>query len=59
VSYVVNSAGSLARPVRAVDGTLFCSPDAGFTICSADSRSFRFFFINHKGENIYSYAVTK
>ncbi|MDR0694162.1 MAG: metallophosphoesterase [Prevotellaceae bacterium] len=59
VNYVVNSAGSLARPVKAVDGTLFCSPDEGFTICSVDARSFKFFFINHKGDNIYSYSVDK
>ena len=59
VNYVVNSSGSLSRKVKAVEGTLFCSPDAGFTVCSADNRSFRFFFINHKGETIYSYKVLK
>jgi hypothetical protein len=57
VHYVVNSAGSLARPVKATDGTLFCSGDPGFTLCSADTSAFRFFFINQKGETIYRYAL--
>jgi 3',5'-cyclic AMP phosphodiesterase CpdA len=59
VSYVVNSAGSLARAVRATEGTLFCSPDPGFTLCSASADEFRFFFINHKGKSIYSYAIKR
>ncbi|MDR2496202.1 MAG: metallophosphoesterase [Tannerellaceae bacterium] len=59
VNYVVNSSGSLARKVSAIDGTIFCSSDAGFTVCSVDNQSFKFFFINHKGETIYSYAVVK
>jgi 3',5'-cyclic AMP phosphodiesterase CpdA len=59
VNYVVNSSGSQARSVKAIDGTLFCSPDPGFTICSADYKTFKFFFINQKGENIYSYTLSK
>lgn len=59
VSYVVNSAGSLARAVEPTEGTKFCSPDAGFTLCSASASAFRFFFINHKGKVIYSYAIAK
>jgi 3',5'-cyclic AMP phosphodiesterase CpdA len=59
VNYVVNSAGSLSRPVKATDGTVFCSSDPGFTICSVDKFAFCFFFVNHKGERIYSYTIDK
>ncbi|GHT50715.1 acid phosphatase [Bacteroidia bacterium] len=59
VNYIVNSSGSLSRPVEKTDGTLFCSEDPGFTLCSVDSSAIRFFFINHKGKTIYNYAVTK
>lgn len=59
VNYVVNSAGSLSRPVKTIEGTLFCSPDPGFTICSVNNQAFKFFFINHKGKNIYSYTISK
>jgi len=33
--------------------------DPGFTACSADNQTFKFFFINHKGENVYSYTINK
>jgi hypothetical protein len=59
VNYVVNSAGSLSRPVKKTDGTLFCSGDPGFTLCSIDATAIRFFFINHKGEIIYSYTISQ
>jgi hypothetical protein len=59
VNYVVNSAGSLSRPVKATEGTQFCSGEPGFTICSADAEAFRFFFINQEGKVIYSYAISK
>jgi hypothetical protein len=58
VNYVVNSAGSLARPAKAMEGTQFCSGDPGFTLCSADASAFRFFFINGEGKTIYRYAIT-
>ena len=59
VSYVVNSSASLSRSVKVIEGTQFCSPDPGFTICSADNQTFKFFFINNKGKNIYSYTISK
>ncbi|MDR0687638.1 MAG: metallophosphoesterase [Prevotellaceae bacterium] len=59
VSYVVNSAGSLARSVTPLPDTKFCSSDPGFTLCSASADAFRFYFINHRGETIYSYAISK
>ena len=36
IDYVVNSAGSLARKVKPIEGTLFCSPEPGFSVCSID-----------------------
>lgn len=57
VNYVVNSAASLSRPVKETEGTLFCSGDPGFTLCSIDASAIRFFFINHKGETVYSYTI--
>jgi hypothetical protein len=59
VHYVVNSSASLSRSVEATPSTLFCSGDAGFTICSAQSDAFTFTFINHKGKNIYTYSIRK
>ena len=59
VNYVVNSSASLARDVNTTPDTKFCSPDAGFTFCSFTQNTFSFFFINHKGEIIYKYQLSK
>ena len=59
VNYIVNSSASLARKVKKIDGTIFCNPDPGFTICSVTRKSFTFYFINNKGETIYNYVIKK
>ncbi|MDR0394786.1 MAG: metallophosphoesterase [Tannerella sp.] len=59
VHYIVNSSASLSRTVKPTPETLYCSPDAGFTICSVTDCAFTFYFVNHKGLEIYRYTVTK
>ena len=59
VNYVVNSSASESRKVNKTDGTIFCNPDPGFTLCSVTPESFTFFFVNHKGENVYKYILKK
>lgn len=59
VDYVVNSAGSLARKVEPVDGTQFCSDNAGFTLFSLADSSVTFYMMNGKGEVIYQYTRKK
>ena len=49
IDYVVNSAGALARKVKAVDGTQFCSPEAGFSVISANKNSLTMYMIDGKG----------
>lgn len=49
IDYVVNSAGSLSRKVKAVEGTLFCSPEAGFSVISANKNSLALYMIDGKG----------
>lgn len=59
VNYITNSSASLARTVKPIEGTQFCSPEAGFTICSATDNTFGIYFINPKGEVIYNYVISK
>jgi len=59
VNYVVNSSASESRKVNKTDGTIFCNPDPGFTVCSVTQDSFTFSFVNHKGENVYKYKMKK
>lgn len=59
VNYIVNSSASSSRKVNKINGTLFCNPDPGFTVCSATRKAFTFCFINNKGETVYNYTINK
>ena len=59
VDYVVNSAGSLARKVQPIDGTRFCSDNAGFTLFSLSDAEISFYMINGKGKILYQYTRKK
>lgn len=59
VDYLVNSSGSLARPVKAIAGTQFCSSDEGFTLVNVADNRLTFYLINDKGEIIYQFSRQK
>ncbi|MDR2122555.1 MAG: metallophosphoesterase [Flavobacteriaceae bacterium] len=59
INYVVNSSASKSRKVKPVEGTQFCSPEAGFSIVSANSEELRLYFINPKGEVIHTITHKK
>lgn len=57
--YIVNSAGSLARKVKPVEGTQFCSPEPGFSVCSADKKELNLRMIDKKGNILYTVTRKK
>ena len=59
VDYVVNSAGSLSRRVKAIEGTRFCNDEAGFTLFSMNDNAITFYMMNGKGKVLYQYTRTK
>lgn len=59
IDYVVNSAGSLARDVKPVEDTVFCSGEPGFSVVSADKKSLKLFMIDKKGNVIHTISRTK
>nr|WP_320056999.1 metallophosphoesterase [uncultured Bacteroides sp.] len=59
IDYVVNSAGSLARKVTPIEGTLFCSPEPGFSICSASKTELDLRMIDKKGNILYTITRKK
>ena len=59
VEYLVNSSGSLARKVQEIEGTRFCSSDAGFTLFSVNDSELAFYLMNSKGKIIYQYKKSK
>ena len=60
IDYVVNTSGSLSRPkVKAVDGTVFCSGEPGFSLVSADKHTLDIYFINKSGKVVYTVEKKK
>ena len=60
IDYVVNSAGSLARSkVEAIEGTIFASGEAGFSILSFTKDELCLDLMNGKGKTIHSVKRTK
>ena len=54
IDYVVNTAGSLSRKVKPIEGTQFCSPATGFSVISATKQSLSLYMIDSKGVVIYA-----
>lgn len=52
--YVVNSSASLSRKVSAIDGTVFCSPAAGFSVISATKHRLTLTMIDADGKPLHS-----
>ena len=60
IDYVVNSAGSLARSkVEAIEGTIFASGEAGFSILSFTKDELCLDLMNGKGKTIHSVKRVK
>ena len=59
IDYVVNSAASLARKVEPIEGTKFCSPEPGFSVCSIDKKELNLRMIDKKGNVLYTVTRKK
>lgn len=59
IDYVVNSAGSLSRLVKPMEGTRFCSSLDGFLICSVADKKLSINMMDKDGNCIYAYSKTK
>lgn len=59
IDYVVNSSASLSRPVKPIDGTVFCSPADGFSIITADKQLLCMTMIDKEGNAIHEIKRTK
>lgn len=59
IDYIVNSSGSLSRKPKAIEGTVFCSPETGFSVFSASSNEIVLYMVNNKGEVIHEVKRNK
>lgn len=59
IDYIVNSSASLSRKVAPIEGTKFCSPKDGFSVCSADKKELSLNMIDKEGNIIYTVTRKK
>ena len=59
IDYITNSAASLSRKVKPVEGTVFCSSEPGFSIVSADKSSLVLRMIDKQGNVLHTVTRSK
>ena len=59
IDYVVNSSASLSRKVKPTEGTVFCSPEPGFSVIAADKHELCLHMINNEGNVLHSVRKMK
>lgn len=59
IDYVVNSSASLSRDVKAIEGTVFCSPEPGFSVISADQHQLTLYMIDPNGNVLHKVTRKK
>ncbi len=60
INYIVNSSGSLSRPIKEpIDGTVFSSGEAGFSICSVTNKEMNLYMINKEGVVLHTVTIRK
>ena len=59
IDYVVNTSASLARPVKSIDGTVFCSSADGYAVFTVDKKQLRMSMIDKDGNIIHEIMKTK
>ena len=59
IDYVTNSAGSLSRKVKPIEGTVFCSSEPGFSILSATPRTLELRMIDKHGQVLHTVTRNK
>ena len=53
IDYIVNTSGSLSRPVQAIEGTVFCSGKSGISYLSASKESLSLSMLDKQGNILH------
>ena len=59
IDYITNTSGSLSRKVKPIEGTVFCSPEPGFSIVSANKKILELRMIDKKGNVLHTVTRSK
>lgn len=59
IDYVVNTSGSLSRDVEAIDGTVFCSPESGWSLVTVSADTLSLHMLDKTGKVLHTVTRTK
>lgn len=59
VDYVVNTSGSLSRKVSPIEGTVFCSPETGFSVISVSDKELKLYMLDKNCHILHTVDCTK
>lgn len=59
IDYVVNTSGSLAREVKPIDGTQFCSNATGFSLITVGKKELCLYMMDKEGKVLHTVRRTK
>lgn len=59
IDYIVNTSGSLSRPVQAIDGTVFYSGEPGISYLSASKDSIHLNMLDKQGNTLHTVTRSK
>ena len=59
IDYVVNTSGSLAREVKPIEGTQFCSNATGFSLITVDKKELCLYMMDKEGKVLHTVRRTK
>lgn len=59
IQYVVNSSASKGRAVEPIEGTVFCSPEPGFSVIAVSEEQLKLHMINKEGRAIHTVTISK
>ena len=59
IDYIVNTSGSLSRDVEPVEGTVFCSPESGWSLVTVSADSLCLHMLDKNGKVLHTVTRTK
>jgi tartrate-resistant acid phosphatase type 5 len=57
ITFVCTGAGSEVRPVKAIEGTKFCTAQSGFSVITVTADTLHLEFRNYRGETVYQTQI--
>ena len=59
IDYIVNTSGSLSRDVEPIEGTVFCSPESGWSLVTVSADSLCLHMLDKNGKVLHTVTRTK